>query len=54
MPFWGIFKLEFLKTIFNFKISTLEFVKSEFLTHTVNFGVESDFSKAPRSSCSKE
>ena len=39
------FGLEFLKTTVIFEISNLEFVKSEFLTYTVNFGIETTFSK---------
>ena len=30
-----------------FEISTLEFVKNEFLTHTVNFGIGPAFSDGP-------
>ena len=47
MPYLGIFGLEFQKTIVIFEISTLEFVKYESLTHTVNFGIGSAFSKDP-------
>ena len=39
--------LEFEKTIVIFEISTLELVKSEFLTHTANFGIGSTFAKGP-------
>ena len=35
------------KTIVIFEISTLKFVQNESLTHTVNFGIESAFSKGP-------
>ena len=45
--FWGIIS----KTIVIFEISTLEFVKNESLTHTVNFGVGSAFSKAKKQKC---
>ena len=45
MLYLGIFGLEFSKTIVIFEISTLKFVKHESLTHTVNFGVGSAFSK---------
>ena len=45
MPYLGIFGLEFQKTIVTFEISTLEFIKNESLTHTMNFGVGSTFSK---------
>ena len=45
MPYLGIFGLEFQKTIVMFEISTLKFVKNESLTHTMNFGVRSTFSK---------
>ena len=41
----GIFGLELLRTIVIFKISNLEFVKQESLTHTVNIGIGSAFSK---------
>ena len=47
MPYLGIFELEFLKTIVIFGISTLKFDKNESLTHIVNFGIESAFSKGP-------
>ena len=47
MPYLGIFGLEFQKTIVLFEISTLKFVISESLTHTVNFGIGSAFSKCP-------
>ena len=47
MPYLGIFGLEFWKTIGIFEISTLRFVKSESLTHTVNFGIGSAFSEGP-------
>ena len=39
MRYLGSFALEFLKTIVIFEISTLQFVKSELLTNTVNFGL---------------
>ena len=45
----GHFGLEFWKTIVILKISTLKFVKKEPLTHTVNFGIGSAFSKGPGS-----
>ena len=45
MPYLGIFGLELLRTIVIFKISNLEFVKQESLTHTVNIGIGSAFSK---------
>ena len=35
------------KSIVIFEISTLEFVKNESLTHTVNFGIGSGFSGDP-------
>ena len=47
MPYLDIFGLEFENKILIFEISTLEFVKIEFLTDTVNFGIESSFSDAP-------
>ena len=53
MPYLGIFGLEFLKTIVIFEISTLEFVKHESLTHTINFGIGSAFSKGLRSAFSE-
>ena len=46
MPSLGIFRLEFLKTVVIFEISTLKFVKNESLTHAVNFGIGSAFSKS--------
>ena len=42
------------KTIVAFEVSTLEFVKNEFLTHTVNFGIASAFSKGPGSTFSED
>ena len=45
MPNLGIFELEFKKTIVIFEISALKFVKNESLTHIVNFGIGSTFSK---------
>ena len=45
MPYLGIFGLEFQKTVVIFEVSTLEFVKNESLTYTMNFGVGSTFSK---------
>ena len=36
-----------LKNFVIFEISTLEFFKSEFLTHAVNFSIGSAFSKGP-------
>ena len=44
MPYLGILGVEFLKNIVIFEISTLEFVKHESLTHTMNFGIGSAFS----------
>ena len=44
MPYFGIFWLE----IVIFEISS-NFVKVEFLTHTVHFGIGSAFSKCPGS-----
>ena len=34
MPYLGIFRLESSKAIVIFEISTLEFIKNEFLTHS--------------------
>ena len=45
MTYLGSFGLEFRETIIIFEISTLEFVKNESLTHTVNFAIGSAFSK---------
>ena len=53
MPYLGIFGLEFLKKIVILEISTLKFVKYESLTHIVNFGVGSAFSKGPGSAFSE-
>ena len=39
--------LEFEKAIVISQISALEFLKNESLTHTVNFGISSAFSKGP-------
>ena len=53
MPYLGIFGLEFWKAIVIFEISTLKFVKYESLTHIVNFGIGSAFSKGPGSAFSE-
>ena len=45
MPYLGVSGLEILKTIVIFEISNHEFVKQESLTHTVNIGIGSAFSK---------
>ena len=45
MPYLAIARLEFYKTTTLFEIGTLEFAKNGFLTHTVNFGIWSAFSK---------
>ena len=45
LPYLGIFGQQFQKTTVMFEISALEFVKNESLTHTMNFGVGSTFSK---------
>ena len=49
MPDLGIFGQEFENSINIFEISTLEFVKTEFFTHTVNSCIRSVFSKSPKS-----
>ena len=41
----GIFGLELENNIVIYEISTLEFLKNEFLTHSVNFSVGFGFSK---------
>ena len=38
-----------LKNIVLFEVSTLEFIKNEFLTRRMNFGIGSSFSKGPES-----
>ena len=45
MPYLGIIGLVFEKAIVISEINTLEFLKNESLTHTVNFGIGSNFSK---------
>ena len=45
MLYFGIFRLEFENNVVMFEISTLEFVISESLTHTVSFGTGSAFSR---------
>ena len=47
MPYLGTFGLEFEKAIAMSEISTLKCLKYESLTHTVNFGIGSAFSKSP-------
>ena len=49
LPHSGTFGLEFEKAIVISEMSTLEFLKDESLTHKVNFGIGSDFSKGLRS-----
>ena len=49
MLYLVIFGLEFQKTVVIFEISTFKFVKTESLTHTVNFGIGTTFSKGPAS-----
>ena len=44
-----IFGLEFEKTIIIFEISALKFIKNEFLTVIMNFGIGSAFPKVPGS-----
>ena len=53
MSYLGIFGIEFYKTIVIFEISTLKFVISVSLTHTVNYGIGSAFSKGPGSAFSE-
>ena len=53
MSYLGTFGLEFEKAVVISEISTLEFRKNEFLTHAVNFGIGSTFSKGPGSSFSE-
>ena len=45
--YFGICELEFWKTSVILEISTLKFIKMEFLTHTVNFCTGSAFFKGP-------
>ena len=53
MSYLGIFGIEFYKTIVTFEIRTLKFVISVFLSHTVNYGIGSAFSKGPESAFSE-
>ena len=53
LPYFGLFKLEFQKTIVIFETSTLRINKSEFLTIIVDFGVGFAFSKGPGSAFSE-
>ena len=53
MSFLGIFGLEFEKTTVIFEIHTLEFIKNEFSTQTVNFGIGSIFSEVSGSDFSE-
>ena len=48
------FRLRNLEKLLSFESSTLEFVKNEFLAKTVNFGIESAFSKGQGSVFSKD
>ena len=45
MAYLGVFELKFGKTIAITEISNLQFLKIEFLTRTLNFGIGSAFSK---------
>ena len=47
MQYLSILGKKFYKTIVILEISTLKFVTNESLTHTVNLGVGSAFSKGP-------
>ena len=49
VPYFGLFRQEFEKAIVISEMSALEFLKDESLTHKVNFGIGSDFSKGLRS-----
>ena len=52
--FFGYFWARILKkAIVIFEINTHKFVKNESLTHTVNFGIGSAFSKGPGSTFSE-
>ena len=49
IAFFDYFWARIFKTIVIFEVSKLKFVKSQFLTHTVSFGIELSFSKGPGS-----
>ena len=49
MAYLSIFGLEFENNIVISEISTSEFVKNEYLTHTVNISIGSAFSNGPGS-----
>ena len=49
LPYFSLFRLEFLKTIVVFEISPFEFITNELWTHTRNFCIGSTFSKGPGS-----
>ena len=53
MPYLGIFGPESEKIIAIYEISIPEYLKNESLTHTVNFGIGSAFSKGPGSGFSE-
>ena len=53
MPYLGIFGPEFEKAIVILEIIILEFVKYEFLSHRMNFGIGSAFSESPGSAFSE-
>ena len=50
---FGYFSIRIKKTMVIFEISTLEFLKNESLTHKVNFGIGSAFSKGSGSGFSE-
>ena len=49
MFYVGVFRLQFQKTLVVFEISTLKFVKNDFLINTMNFGIGFAFSNGLRS-----
>ena len=51
---FGHFWARILKNIVIFETSTFKFVRNESLTHTVNFGIGSAFSKGPGSAFSED
>ena len=53
MSYLGIDELKFDKTIVIFEISSLKFVKNQFLANKVTFGIGSVFSKGPVSAFSE-
>ena len=54
MSYFNVFRINLKKNSFIFDISTVEFVKYQFLTNTVNFGIRFAVTKGPESAFSED